>query len=74
MQNKVKEFFRELFGYKYILNERSREVHNPDHEHVNCHLDMISHKRYITKRRFNKLYKAGRVDGCRYCIPSKDNG
>jgi len=69
-----KELIRGLFGYTYILNLRTAEVHDTNNEHRNCHLSSIKDKRYITKRRFLRLKKAKLADGCAFCLKEYNEG
>lgn len=60
-----------FFGYKYLVNNNTREIHNLQNPHHNCHIDLISKKNrfYVTKRRMNNLLSS--YDGCRWCMKDK---
>ena len=61
------KFLRWLFGYRYVANMRSYEIHILNSTHPNCHLDLIANKRYLTKRGMRKYINQG-FDGCRWCM------
>ena len=68
------EWLNELFGYVYLVNLHSGEIHNLRNEHRNCKLGFISldHRRYVTKRKAMKLIASGGFNGCRWCMGEKD--
>ena len=67
---------RFLFGYKYLLNINTREIHSLKHTHINCCLPSISneHKKYLTEKGMLKLIKGQpdsgtfRYNGCYWCL------
>lgn len=61
-------------GKTYLLNLRTREVHDLGNRQPNCLLPMIAkeNKMYLTRRQALRLLAAGIVDGCRYCMPQFD--
>lgn len=70
---KAINFLRNLFGFTYIVNKRTKEIHDTKNEHSNCHLNLISRKRFVTKRKAYKLMKSG-YNGCRWCMKEFDKG
>jgi hypothetical protein len=63
-----------FFGYNYLVNNNTKEIHNLKNLHHNCHTDLIAkHNRfYATKKNVDKLLS--HYDGCRWCMKdeSKD--
>lgn len=67
----MKEFFLRLFGYKYVVNHRSKEIHDLTKEQKNCKLDLMAedNKQYITKKKRDKLFNAEEpYNGCKWCL------
>jgi hypothetical protein len=50
MLGKLKELFRKVFKYDYLLNTHTGEVHNLKNIKDRCHINLISknNKKYIT--------------------------
>jgi hypothetical protein len=69
---KIKMFFLKLFGYRYIVNMGTKEIHRID-GNARCRTDMIRHGKYVTERRMRKMLKSG-FNGCRYCLKKFDTG
>lgn len=75
----LRKLIIKLFGYKYIVNIKTAEVHvvNPK---VNCGLNLMKDKNkiYITQAKFDILverkmkFNNKEVNGCCKCNPSKD--
>lgn len=71
--NNIAKFFRRLFGYKYILNTNSGEVHVEDNIKFQCSFKYLKkdNKKYLTKRQYNDIkhtyIKRHYIDGCRHC-------
>jgi hypothetical protein len=69
-----------IFGYKYILNKNTGEVHNIKVAKSICGLQYMSkkNKKYLTERQYILL--KGRVEnkkivnGCRFCCKADDIG
>ncbi|HAQ19618.1 MAG TPA: hypothetical protein DCR40_10365 [Prolixibacteraceae bacterium] len=72
----LKEFLLIIFGFGYLVNHRSKEIHRVTEKHRNCHLNHISGKtsEHITKRKALKLIKNNGYNGCRWCWPEADAG
>lgn len=73
------KFLRKLFGYNYLLNKHTGEVHKVSEISRICGVDKMSkkNKEYITKSKFKKILKTrlpnkAYVNGCRYCNHSTD--
>lgn len=74
--NKYLNVFLSFFGYTYLMNKRSGEVHDLKNIKLNCGCDKMSkkNKKYITERKFKKLksLQDSKVNGCRHCMPKED--
>jgi hypothetical protein len=67
----MKKFFRKLFGYNYLINLRTMEIHSLKNEQPNCKIHLIAkhNKEYITKKRMKRLLDDSSLyDGCRWCM------
>ena len=74
-RNKIKEFF----GFKYVYNTRSKQIHFVDNLQVSCHFNEMKNGVYCSKKKAIKLITKGDVDnikydGCVHCLKSLDNG
>lgn len=71
-----KEIWLIFFGFGYLANHRSKEIHRLYFKHQNCHIELISDKNseYITKRQAKRLIKKYGYNGCRWCWPVQDIG
>lgn len=62
-----------MFGYKYILNIKTGEVHFEDNTKLQCGVSKMSdkNKKYLTKRQYTNLkytyYNHKWVNGCVHC-------
>lgn len=63
-----------LFGFRYLLNMRSAEVHDLDNRKTNCKIEKMStdNKRRLTQKMFDRLRAKDKVNGCRWCLPHLD--
>lgn len=68
-RNRLKEFF----GYKFIVNSKTKEIHRVKVLQSNCRIECLRNGYYTTKRRANKLLNDG-FNGCRYCFKEEDRG
>lgn len=62
-----------LFGFKYLVNLKTNEIHDLSVPHVNCKTDMIRYKKYINEKELTKLLNDG-YNGCRFCMKNYDRG
>jgi len=66
-RSKIKEFF----GFKYVYNTRSKQIHKLDNLQTSCHFTQMKNGVYCTKRKALKLITIGlngeRYDGCIHC-------
>lgn len=69
-RNKFKEF---VFGYKYIANERTKEIHIINTLKSSCKVHFMTKAVYLTKKAAANLLKNG-FNGCRFCYPEEDKG
>ena len=67
-------WLRFLFGYVYLVNTHTREVHNLRRERGNCRIDLISPKnqKFVKRARAEKLIAGGNFNGCRWCMGESD--
>lgn len=73
----MKYFFKRLFGYSYLLNKNTLEMHSLKNETKACRFDMMAkhNKQFMTKRQKNKLLTGDTLhNGCRYCMEEEDKG
>lgn len=68
-------------GKRYLLNKNTGEIHDLDRETVSCHINDIQPKHIHMTDSHNEaqsyaimLLRIPNPNGCRYCLPSKDNG
>lgn len=67
-RNKLKEFF----GFKYVYNTRSKQIHFVDNLQVGCHFKNMKNGIYCTRKKALKLINVG--DGvslyqaCVHCL------
>ena len=62
------------FGYVVNHNKEAREIHKLSNKKSSCHLDWISNKEYVTKRKAMKLIKKDFYNGCYWCWKEEDKG
>lgn len=62
--------FIKWLGYSYLMNTRSNEVHDTNNTRRGCKMSTIAdkNKKYITEKKFLKLYDLDQADGCRWCM------
>ena len=73
----MKEFFLRLFGYKYLLNLNTLEIHSLKLKTKACRIDMMAdhNKKYLTAKQKNKLLEGNTLhNGCKYCMSEIDEG
>ena len=65
-----------FWGFGYLVNHRSREIHRVAEKHTNCKLHLISknNSEYVTRSRAMKLIKTYHYNGCRWCWEDQDKG
>lgn len=70
----IKKFFRELFGYTYLLNTRTGETHNTHNYKKRCGILHPRNRKYITYKKFRKLKGTSIpvINGCKWCMPKYD--
>lgn len=72
----IKEMFLIFFGFGYLVNHRSKEIHRLYFKHTNCHIEIMSSKtsEHVTHRTALRLIKKYGYNGCRWCWPVQDKG
>lgn len=65
-----------FFGFGYLVNHRSREIHRISNRKSNCKLEYISSKNseYVTFKRAMYLIAKRGYNGCRWCWKVADKG
>lgn len=66
----MRKFINWLFGYKYIVNLTSLEVHKISNLKGNCHEHIMVNKKYV--RSADDYLKNG-FNGCRWCFREADS-
>lgn len=63
-----------MFGYKYLLNKRSKEVHKLCSKHKNCGINLMSrkNKKYLTEAQKDHLFDNDIANGCRWCYSERN--
>lgn len=64
---------RLFFGYRYVLNTKTQEVHNLKNIKTRCRIPLLVNYKYLTKRQMLKAIKSG-ANGCRFCCKELDEG
>lgn len=67
------EKIKKFFGYNYLVNLNTLEIHDLNNPHTNCKTNLITNKKMITKKQLNK-YLANGYNGCRWCLKKHNNG
>ena len=65
-----------FFGYEYLLNKRSNEVHWLRNHHPSCGIEKMAkhNKKWLTKKQFRQAFQDEDVDGCRWCLSWENKG
>jgi hypothetical protein len=69
------DIINRIFGFTYLVNLRSGEIHNLKNKHKNCHINLIPtlHRWYVRKSKAIKLIQSGCYNGCRWCMGDLDS-
>lgn len=62
--------FKKFFGYKYIANHNSKEIHRIEDITKYCHISLMKNATQETRRKAIKLLHNG-YDGCKHCYKDK---
>jgi hypothetical protein len=65
---------RRLFGYNYILNKRTMEIHDLTNKVHNCGRLAISrrNRKWLTAAGAERMFATGDANGCRWCYETED--
>lgn len=76
MKRSFKELFMCFFGYKYLANKRSGEIHDLKNLHSNCNHNLIAkrNKQYLRQCDVDLMFETDEYNGCRWCMPEFDEG
>ena len=72
LYKKIKFWLAQKCGYKYLANNKSKEVHCLDSKHTNCHLLMIKDYVLLFDDELDCALKEG-YNGCRFCLKQYDS-
>ena len=76
MKTTLKEKALMLFGYKYVANTSTKEIHRLTNPKCHATEHLAKHNRkYLTEKQCLDylLYTTG-YNGCRFCLSEYDNG
>jgi hypothetical protein len=67
-------WINKLFGYTYLVNLNTGEIHDLKVGHKNCHTELIAtdHRRYSTRKQVAKFMGRAGFNGCRWCMRKFD--
>jgi len=78
MDNKLTlaEVFLIFLGFGYLVNHRSKEIHQLNEKHKNCKIHLITkhNREYVSRRKALRLIKEDGYNGCRWCWDDADKG
>jgi len=69
----MRSFLRHLFGYDYLLNKQTGEVHYLPKTKYQCGIGRMvkENQQYLTKKQFEKIrftyIDRKYINGCRFC-------
>ena len=65
-----------LLGWRYIINTKTKEVHDLKNKKASCRLDLMSskNKKYVGRQEMFRLVKEQDYNGCRWCMKIYDRG
>ena len=65
-----------FWGYGYLVNYNTKEIHRINNKHHNCKIETMSKKtsEHVTRRQAIKLIKKHGFNGCRWCWKNADLG
>jgi hypothetical protein len=67
----MKRLFLRLFGYRYVANLRSKEIHRTDTGFSQCNIPLIRAKKYLREKDLGMWERAG-YNGYRFCMKELD--
>lgn len=68
-------FFNKLIGRTYLINHGSKEVHDLNSGHVNCHILDIKNKEFCNRKKAIQIMDlSDEYNGCRWCNKKHDKG
>ena len=62
-----------FFGYGYVVNIGTGEIHRLKNKLTSCRIEMITKKIYVSKKIALQLFQKG-FNGCSKCFKTEDNG
>jgi len=68
-------WINKIIGNRYLINHRSREVHDLKNEHKNCRITAIKNREFARRKRaMDIITMVDEYNGCRWCNKKHDNG
>ena len=67
-----KEKMLVFFGFGYVINHASREIHRLSRKHKNCLYNMMDKKKYTTKEHAYYLIFSKGYNGCKWCFKEEN--
>jgi hypothetical protein len=68
-------FIKKFFEKKtYVINLKTKEIHDMERIHKNCQLPLIINTKYITVSQYKDYLKKEGYDGCRWCNKTDNKG
>ena len=70
---KLIESLRMFFGYRYIANKKTKEVHYIPNVKKSCGVHLMTNGKRLTRRGFYRHISKG-YDGCVHCLRGYNKG
>lgn len=80
MKLTIVEWFYVFFGFPYLLNANTGEVHYLPNKTKHCWINLMNqaNKVYLSKKQFNSLngtvFNGVAINGCKWCLKKHDTG
>lgn len=60
----IQKLFTQLFGFKYVINRNTNEIHKLSNLKTNCHVELMTNKMKVKN---SKEWLKNGYNGCRWC-------
>lgn len=70
----IKKWLRGIFGLNYLVNLGTNEIHDLSRSTLRCRIDMVTKKKYVTKKRMLRMCASKKYNGCNKCNKELDRG
>ena len=74
VMKKIINFLRGIFGFTYLVNLGTKEIHDLSNGKTSCRTNSITKKKYVTKKRMLKMCASKKYNGCSKCNKQLDRG